>query len=389
MSEHEHSESTRRPLQPLPVELAGLWAGVADVLTVFGEIQDRLDPPRIPEFADRLLKPVAELERQIQRAVDQLSAVSLPDDAPANLMIRAGTQLLQANSRMQGARRGPHEILKAFQSLLPISRAHDLLFRLAVDSASQAGYVEISAFYLTPALRDGHLLAAPAAGTRQSAVESNGASAESPRGLRHYANQRGQRGGYSLFVPESYTSDRKWPLIVALHGGSGHGANFLWSWLRDARACGCLLASATSRDRTWSLREADKDGVGLNRMLGQISERYNIDSSRLLLTGISDGGTYSMLLAAGKQSPFTHYAPVAAAVHAMQNREGRVLALVAGTRIYMVHGARDWMFAVDQARSAADALKDAGAELVYREIDDLSHSYPRDENPRILEWFLE
>jgi phospholipase/carboxylesterase len=28
----------------------------------------------------------------------------------------------------------------------------------------------------------------------------------------------------------------------------------------------------------------------------------------------------------------------------------------------------------------------AGARVVYREVEDLSHTYPRDENPRILDW---
>jgi phospholipase/carboxylesterase len=35
---------------------------------------------------------------------------------------------------------------------------------------------------------------------------------------------------------------------------------------------------------------------------------------------------------------------------------------------------------------ARQALEAAGARLVYREIEDLSHTYPRDENPRILDW---
>jgi phospholipase/carboxylesterase len=35
---------------------------------------------------------------------------------------------------------------------------------------------------------------------------------------------------------------------------------------------------------------------------------------------------------------------------------------------------------------ARDALQSAGAKLVYREIEDLSHTYPRDENPKILAW---
>jgi hypothetical protein len=52
----------------------------------------------------------------------------------------------------------------------------------------------------------------------------------------------------------------------------------------------------------------------------------------------------------------------------------------------LVHGVLDWMFPVHTARLARQALQAAGARLVYREIEDLSHTYPRDENPRILDW---
>jgi phospholipase/carboxylesterase len=37
---------------------------------------------------------------------------------------------------------------------------------------------------------------------------------------------------------------------------------------------------------------------------------------------------------------------------------------------------------------AREALLSAGARLVYREIEDLSHTYPRDENPKLLDWLM-
>jgi phospholipase/carboxylesterase len=46
------------------------------------------------------------------------------------------------------------------------------------------------------------------------------------------------------------------------------------------------------------------------------------------------------------------------------------------------------MFPVETARMGRDALQAAGAQLVYRELPDLSHTYPRDENPKILDWLL-
>ena len=57
--------------------------------------------------------------------------------------------------------------------------------------------------------------------------------------------------------------------------------------------------------------------------------------------------------------------------------------------VYLVHGALDWMFPVHTAGLARQALRAAGARLVYREIEDLSHTYPRDENPKILDWLMD
>jgi phospholipase/carboxylesterase len=61
---------------------------------------------------------------------------------------------------------------------------------------------------------------------------------------------------------------------------------------------------------------------------------------------------------------------------------------VRGLPIHIVHGAQDWMFPAQLARTARQTLAQAGAEVVYREIADLSHTYPRDENGAILDWFL-
>ena len=57
-------------------------------------------------------------------------------------------------------------------------------------------------------------------------------------GIMHAANDYTERGGFSLYVPEYYDGTEPMPLVVAMHGGSGHGRSFLWTWLRDARTRG-------------------------------------------------------------------------------------------------------------------------------------------------------
>ena len=57
-----------------------------------------------------------------------------------------------------------------------------------------------------------------------------------------------------------------------------------------------------------------------------------------------------------------------------------------GMPVYLTQGGLEWMFPVQLARDAQRALTAAGADLRYREIADLSHAYPSDENARILDW---
>ena len=42
-------------------------------------------------------------------------------------------------------------------------------------------------------------------------------------GAFHFDNQTDQRGGFSVYVPPWYDPSKPTPLIMALHGGSGHG----------------------------------------------------------------------------------------------------------------------------------------------------------------------
>jgi phospholipase/carboxylesterase len=206
-------------------------------------------------------------------------------------------------------------------------------------------------------------------------------------GVGHVANETSERGGFSVYVPEDYDDARAYPLVMALHGGSGHGLLFLWSWLREARGRDVILVAPTAVGDTWSLMEPQVDSGNLGVVLDAVGQRWRVDRSRLLLTGMSDGGTFTLLSGLDDGSPFTHLAPVAASFHPL------LLTMtdprrVKGLPVYLVHGALDWMFPVANARTAQRALAMAGAKVVYREIADLSHAYPREENSGMLDWLL-
>ena len=158
-------------------------------------------------------------------------------------------------------------------------------------------------------------------------------------------------------------------------------------WVREARSRGVILVAPTAIGQTWSLMEPELDSANLARVLEQVAREWRVDRARLLLTGMSDGGTFTLLSGLDEASPFTHLAPVAASFHPMllTMAEPR---RVTGLPVYLVHGALDWMFPVSIARTAQRALTAAGAKVTYREIADLSHTYPRDEGSAMLDWFL-
>jgi phospholipase/carboxylesterase len=283
-------------------------------------------------------------------------------------LVTASDAALTAFAGLRAVENGDGDLIAVFRALRHTPRAQEALYSLA------ARLPPVSAFFVDPASReDAGLLARLA----EPANESTG--------IIHDHNEPGSRGGFSLYVPEYYTPDRAWPLVMALHGGSGNGRGFLWSWLRDARSRGAILVAPTATGSTWALMGDDTDTPNLMRILDSVRARWNVDPGRMLLTGMSDGGTFCYVTGFDGASPFTHLAPVSATFHPLMAEMADADRL-RGLPVHIVHGRLDWMFPVQVARQTSQALSAAGAKVTYRELDDLSHTYPREMNAEILKW---
>jgi phospholipase/carboxylesterase len=141
----------------------------------------------------------------------------------------------------------------------------------------------------------------------------------------------------------------------------------------------------TATGQTWALMGEDTDTPNLMRVLETVRGRWHVDPKRMLLTGMSDGGTFCYVTGLDSASPFTHLAPVAATFHPLMAEMADAERL-RGLPVFLVHGLLDWMFPVQIARQTRGVLSAAGAEVTYREIDDLSHCYPREINAEMLQW---
>ena len=320
-----------------------------------------------PDF-DRVMQAIGSPEDTLQAARTGLS------DWPENFAgVRASLEAasdaaLSAFAGLRAVQHGQGDLIAVFRALRHAPRAMEALYPLAEK------FPPVGDFFLDASRRDDDALKAKLA---QPAAPNTG--------VMHDHNEPGSRGGFSLYVPEYYTEDRAWPLVMAMHGGSGNGRNFLWSWLRDARSFGAILIAPTATGSTWALMGEDSDTPNLIRILEAVRSRWNVDSRRMLLTGMSDGGTFCYVSGFDGASPFTHLGPVASTFHPLMAEMADADRL-RGLPIYLVHGKLDWMFPVQVARHTAQALSAAGAEVTYREIDDLSHTYPREINAEMLRW---
>ena len=333
-------------------------------------VQRNLFPPRAGQLADELAPCIDALTPPLRA----LEAWTWPDELHflRDRLLDVSRQTLELVSAFVEAAKTPEDPIGLYKALRRFARVQETLYPIA------PAFDAVSRWFLEPSSRDDSALIER---LRAGALREDDVRV----GVMHANNERGTRGGFSLYVPESWDGQAAMPLVVCLHGGSGHGRDFLWSWLRDARSRGVLLASPTSADRTWAIMGEDRDAPALAALVETIAERYPVDRTRVLLTGMSDGATYALLCGLRDGTPFTHLAPACGVLHPALLMGGD-LAHAAGRPIYLVHGALDWMFPVQTAQLARELLTTAGAQLVYREIADLSHTYPRDENPKILDW---
>ena len=124
---------------------------------------------------------------QVNKAADETEAVFDGLRGAVGDMSSPGGPVFAA---YRGMRHGP----RAMEALYPVT----------------AMLPPVSRFFLEERARDDEALVTALA---------EGATKEGT-GVHHFGNEKGQRGGFSLYVPETYDAARPHPLIVACHGGS-------------------------------------------------------------------------------------------------------------------------------------------------------------------------
>jgi len=186
-----------------------------------------------------------------------------------------------------------------------------------------------------------------------------------------------------LYVPASYDAAVATPLFVALHGAGGRADN--WRGLFDAcDARGMALLAIDARQVTWDRIRGSfgPDVVFLDRAMAHTFDRVNVDASRIVLGGFSDGASYALSLGPANGSLFSRI--IAFSPGFARPPEGRV----GRPPIFVSHGTQDSILPVENAREViVPVFRDEGYEVEYVEFEG-GHEVPPEIGSRALDWFL-
>ena len=143
--------------------------------------------------------------------------------------------------------------------------------------------------------------------------------ADVPRGVVKLTHRIGADDfPYMLDVPETYEPAKKYQVRIQLHGGVGRpdaaqrgngigplaGAEQIY-----------ILPTAWAAAEWWTARQLEN----LHWILDSVKQTYNVDENRVVLSGVSDGGTGVYYFSMRDTTPFASFLPLNGAVAVLRS----------------------------------------------------------------------
>ena len=205
-------------------------------------------------------------------------------------------------------------------------------------------------------------------------------SRDVPRGVVQASYRSGDvEYFYTLEVPESYDPARKYQVRIQLHGGVGRieasAPPRPGSIGRLAGAEQIYVMPYGWRDAPWwSRRQIDN----LRAILDRVKRAYNVDENRVVLSGVSDGGTGAYYAAMRDTTPFASFLPLNGFVMVLRNEmaeaDGDLFPNnLVNKPLFVVNGGRDPLYPAGVVEPFVDHLKKGGVTVEYRPQPDAAH----------------
>jgi poly(3-hydroxybutyrate) depolymerase len=200
-----------------------------------------------------------------------------------------------------------------------------------------------------------------------------------PRGLVKGSHSAGSLTfNYQLEVPQTYDAARRYQMRVQLHGGVGRPDP-------TPRSSGIgqlagveqiyLLPTAWNEAEWWT----DAQLGNLRTLLDTVKRTYNIDENRIVLSGVSDGGTATYYFSMRDTTPFAAFLPLNGAIPVLRNTLMRVdgelfMNNMVNKPFFIVNGGKDPLYPTTLVEPYINQMKQGGVELKYLPQPDAVHN---------------
>jgi len=190
---------------------------------------------------------------------------------------------------------------------------------------------------------------------------------------------------YLLYLPREYHKDKKWPLVVFLHGAGERGQDLdivrrvsIPKLMEIGRHFPFILASPQCpANYGW---EPER----IVQLIDYIEKAFSVDPDRVYLTGFSMGGFGMWDTACRYPERFAAIAPLCGGGDV--SRAERLKDLP----VWAFHGAKDETVPLESSRNMVDAVRKCGGQVEFTIYPEAEHgiSEMAYAKPELYEWML-
>ena len=208
-------------------------------------------------------------------------------------------------------------------------------------------------------------------------------------------------------APETYTSEKAWPLLLWLHGGVGRdqdggGESGVRMFADEAAKKGFLILSPSTQNGAFWW---EPNGMALVRgALADMKRRYRVDADRVCVAGFSDGASGCYHLALHDPEPYACFLAFMGNPLVSRSMGGPTWSASLGHRpIYGVNGGVDQLYPSEAMRPFFEEMQAGGLRLTWTDLPEVGHSpeflaegweaawdfwtkHPREPSPKEVAW---
>ncbi len=219
---------------------------------------------------------------------------------------------------------------------------------------------------------------------------------------------------YQVFLPENWSSSKKWPIMLFLHGAGERGSDGLMQTQvgigtavrKDRTRFPAIIVMPQCKTDLWWSEPAMVE-LAL-ATLSAATKEFKGDPKRTYLTGLSMGGYGSWMIAVQYPNKFAAIVPICGGIvlpeHLRQQHPelakiayaddpksyADVAAKIGKTPVWIFHGGADPVVPVDGSRKLNEAIKAAGGNVRYTEYPGVGHNSWDNAygEPELMTWML-